>query len=148
MVKFMKSCFSVFLMILMTTIVSAQDNGIEKSGLYVMASDLGKAREFYEKLFQKPPYVTNARLVGFDIAGGLYAIFAAQSSDQVLVKGNSTIPYIRVTDAEPEFARVKLLGANMIDSKVLQEGPIKLFRFADPDGNVIEFFSLVVGVAK
>jgi predicted enzyme related to lactoylglutathione lyase len=131
---------------------SAQNNAIEKFGLYVIAADLNKSREFYEKVFQKPPYVMNDRLVGFDIAGGLYAIVAAQSADQKLVKGNNTVPYVRVKDAELEFARVKslvaTLGATMIDSKVVQEGPIKLFRFADPDGNVVEFFSLVAPPPK
>jgi len=28
------------------------------------------------------------------------------------------------------------------DARVIVEGPIKLFRFADPDGNVLELFSL------
>ena len=124
--------------------VGAQESGIEKFGLYVVAADLKRSSDFYAQLFQKAPYIRNERLVGFEIAGGLYAIFAAQAGDQKLVKGNNTIPYIRVKDVDREFERVKSLGATLIDSKVLREGPIKLFRFVDPDGNVIELFSLTV----
>jgi predicted enzyme related to lactoylglutathione lyase len=139
----LKSLIALLFLALSAASVSAQESGIEKFGLYVVATDLNKSSEFYAKLFQKPPYIQNDRLVGFEVAGGLYAIFAAQSADQKVVHGNSTVPYIRVKDADHLFERVKALGATLIDKKVLQEGPIKLFRFVDPDGNTIELFSLV-----
>jgi len=138
---------SRFLLIVTIGLISmsaqAQDSGVEKFGLYVVASDLDAARKFYERLFQKPPYVTNDKLVGFDVAGGLYAVFAAQAADRKIDKGNSAVPYLRVKDAEREFARLRLLDVTMLDKQVVQEGPLKLFRIADLDGNVIEFFSLV-----
>jgi len=140
---FMRAFIGLFLITMLAPSIAARESGIEKFGLYVVAADLQNWSEFYAKLFQKPPYVQNDRLVGFDVAGGLYAIFAANATDQKQIKGNNTIPYIRVKDADREFQRVKSLGATMIDNKVLQEGPIKLFRFVDPDGNVIELFSLV-----
>ncbi len=48
----------------------------------------------------------------------------------------------RVQSAEAEFARLKTLDVRMVDEQVVVEGPLKLFRFADPDGNVLELFSL------
>ena len=52
------------------------------------------------------------------------------------------MPYIRVQSADDEFERLKALDVQMLDDKVVVEGPLKLFRFADPDGNALELFSL------
>src|SRR5262245_3246128 len=95
---------------------NAQDSGVEKFGLYVVANDLDAARQFYERLFQKAPYVTNDKLIGFDVAGGLYAVFSKQASDLTIDRGNSAVPYLRVKDAEAEYSRVKKLGATMLDA--------------------------------
>jgi predicted enzyme related to lactoylglutathione lyase len=135
--------FLMFVALTMMANANAQETGIEKLGMYVIAADVNKSRQFYERLFQKPPYFVNDTFAGFDIAGGLYAVFAASAADRKIDKGNSAVPYIRVKDAELEFERIKSLNVTMLDSKVLHEGPVKLFRIADPDGNVVEFFSVV-----
>jgi len=132
----------VFLVGLFAMNARSDEMQVQKFGLYVVTSDLQASRQFYEKIFRKAPYVTNDRLVGFDIAGGLYAVFAAQAADRKIDKGNSAVPYLRVEDAEREFARLSSLNVTMLDKHVVQEGPIKLFRIADPDGNMVEFFSL------
>lgn len=122
--------------------VHAEGGVFERFGLYVSAGNLDRSSEFYGLVFGKAPYVKNDRLAGFDVAGGLFAVFASEANRRALVRGNNTIPYIRVKDANIEFERIKRLGAKMLDATVVKEGPIELFRFADPDGNVIEFFSL------
>lgn len=132
----------MILMSLHTVAAHAIENNVEKFGVYVVVSDIDRSREFYEKLFQKQPYVKNDRFVGFDVAGGLYAIFAEHAADGKLLRGNNAVPYIRVKDADREFERVAALTSQLIGKKVTQEGPIKFFRLTDPDGNVIEFFSL------
>ena len=122
--------------------VHAQEENIARFGLYVTVADLQKASAFYEQLFQKKPYVRNDALVGFDVAGGLYALYTEQGASGKRVRGDSVVPYLRVKDLEKEFERLKQLGVRLIDEQIVVEGPIKLFKFADPDGNVIEFFSL------
>jgi hypothetical protein len=44
--------------------------------------------------------------------------------------------------ADDEYERLKALDVQMLDDRVVVEGPLKLFRFADPDGNAPELFSL------
>jgi hypothetical protein len=44
--------------------------------------------------------------------------------------------------ADDEYERLHALDVQMLDDKVVVEGPLKLFRFADPDGNALELFSL------
>lgn len=62
--------------------------------------------------------------------------------DEHLARGRNVVPYIRVQNADAEFARLERLGVALLDQQVVVEGPIKLFRFTDPDGNVLEIFSL------
>jgi predicted enzyme related to lactoylglutathione lyase len=113
---------------------------VERFGVYVRVSNLDRSRVFYEGVFDKRPYVSNAMLVGFDVAGALLALYA--TSGEQGARGRNVIPYIRVQSADDEFVRLKALDVQMLDDKVVVEGPLKLFRFADPDGNALELFSL------
>jgi predicted enzyme related to lactoylglutathione lyase len=130
------------LFMLIAATAQAQDTSIERFGVYVVVADLEKSRTFYERLFRKPPYVKNEGLVGFDVAGGLFATFAERGLDRKLTRGDNAVPYLRVKDIDAEFKRVKEMGARVLDADIVREGPIRLFRFADPDGNVIEFFAV------
>ncbi|HEV2746089.1 MAG TPA: VOC family protein [Allosphingosinicella sp.] len=121
----------------------AQPAGIERFGLYVVAEDLDRASLFYERLFASKPQVRTAALVGFDVAGGLYAIVSRQAYAPAAIRGGNVVPYIKVRDIFAEFERVKRLApASLQSGRVVDEGAFKFFRFADPDGNVIEFFSI------
>ena len=114
---------------------------VERFGVYLRVASLEQSRPFYERVLDKQPYFANDRLVSFDLAGGMLALFADHGEKQV--KGRNAVPYIRVADANAEFERLQRLGIHLHDEQVLVEGPIKLFRFSDPDGNMLELFSLV-----
>jgi predicted enzyme related to lactoylglutathione lyase len=126
------------------TAARAESDPFLRLGLYVVSADLPRARAFYEKLFEKAPYIENERFLGFEVAGGLYGVFAEGAYEPELARGNNTVPYIRVADIEREFARVAELAPKMLHDAVLEEGPLRLFMFTDTDGNVVEFFSVVV----
>ena len=112
----------------------------QRFGLYIRVANLDRARAFYERVLGQQPYVANDRLVGFDVAGGLLALYA--KPEEEVTRGRNVVPYIRVRSAEVEFARLRQLDVQLLDEQVVVEGPLKLFRFADPDGNVLELFSL------
>lgn len=114
---------------------------VERFGVYLRVSELGRSRTFYERVLDRHPYVSNEQLVGFDVAGALLALYA--NSAEQGARGRNVVPYIRVQSTEAEFARLKALDVKMLDDRIVVEGPLKLFRFADPDGNVLELFSLV-----
>ena len=139
--------FQYLLSVLLLSVLGAgtqpKDVAIMRFGVYVVVSDLDRARTFYEQLFQKKPYVQNEQLVGFDVAGGLFAAFSEKTETRRTVRGDNIVPYIRVRDVAGEFERVRQLGVRLIDPSIVQDGPLRLFRFADPDGNVIEYFSVV-----
>lgn len=135
-------CFLILAASMLTAQLNAQETNIEKLGMYVVAADLNRSRQFYERLFEKAPYFANETFVGFDIAGGLYAVFSASAADRKIDKGNSAVPYIRVKDAKREFERIKSRNVTMLDDDVVRDGPVQLFRIADLDGNLVEFFSV------
>jgi catechol 2,3-dioxygenase-like lactoylglutathione lyase family enzyme len=123
-----------------TAPVMAEELRVERFGMYLRVTDLSRSRAFYERVLGKSPYVTNERLVGFDVSGGLLALF--HDGDAGLVRGRNAVPYLRVANADTEFSRLKELGVELHDDRVVVEGPLKLFRFVDPDGNLLEIFSV------
>ncbi len=56
-----------------------------------------------------------------------------------LVVGNNCIPNVHVRDIDAEYERMKPLASKITDG-VQNVGPFRLFMFADPDGNVLEFY--------
>lgn len=121
----------------------AEPPAIERSGLYVVATDLERATGFYEKLFGKAPAVRAPGLVGFDVAGGLYAVVAKDRFAKDATVGGNVVPYIRVADIDAWFAHVRaIVPGALVSPAVLREGPVSLFKFRDPDGNQVELFSV------
>ena len=127
-------------MTLTSSIAVADGLQVQRFGVYLRVGSLDRSRAFYERVLGKQPYVSNDRLVGFDVAGALLALYANPAEE--IARGRNVVPYIRVQSADAEFTRLKSLDVRLLDDSVVVEGPLKLFRFADPDGNVLELFSL------
>jgi catechol 2,3-dioxygenase-like lactoylglutathione lyase family enzyme len=125
-----------------TTVAADPALQAERFGVYLRVASLDRSRVFYERVLGKQPYVANDRLVGFDVAGALLALYANPKEE--VARGRNVVPYSRVKSADAELARLKELDVRLLDEQVVVEGPLRLFRFADPDGNVLELFSLQV----
>lgn len=116
---------------------------VDRFGVYVVAEDLERAAVFYGRLFGKQPQVRNEGMVGFDVAGGLYAIVSKKAYAPNSKRGDNVVPYIKVKDIFGLFQRAKEFApSNLRTEDVVGEGPFKFFRLADQDGNLIEFFSV------
>ena len=85
------------------------------------------------------------------IGNNIFVLYTSTTFNHPLNRGNGVTPYIRVTiieeEIEEEFERIKRISPASIDQAVVDqvivdEGGIKLFRFTDPSGNTIEFYSL------
>lgn len=123
--------------------VSAEPITAERFGLYVVTDDLSRSVAFYEGLFGKPQFRVPG-MVGFDVAGGLYAVVSRQTFALAVTRGDTTRPYIKAT-----FDHVKSAAPDSLESKSVQvEGALSFFRFRDPDRNVIEFFSVSAAPSK
>lgn len=149
--RFWSLCFALSLAVLATAAARAEESDprFERFGLYVVASDLERSSAFYEKLFDKKPDVKTDSLVGFVVANGFYAVISESAYTSGLKRGENVAPYLRVRDIDAEFARVKAFAPESIQGTgIVTEGTFRFFKFADPDGNIIEFFFLAAAPAE
>lgn len=120
----------------------AKDERFSKAGVYVVAHDVEKTSKFYESIFARAPTLKTPQFVGFDIAGGLFAVVSRQAFAPNSVRGDNAIPYIRAKDVVAEYERIKKIAPEaLLGRELVHDGPLILFKMADPDGNVVEFYS-------
>ena len=111
-------------------------------GMYVAAADLAVARTFYSGLFGVEPDAVTDTFVGFGLAGGRFGILKQTMYAVPLVRGNNVVVNLQVDDVDAEYERVKALGPSLLADAIQTVGPMRLFMFKDPDGNVVELFSM------
>src|SRR5687767_13911577 len=111
----------------------AQTPAVERMGVYVLAQDMDRAATFYEKLFGRPAQFRTPDLIGFDVAGGLYAVASRKTYAPDAVRGGNVAPYLKVADVDAWFARVRAMApASLVTPAVVREGPFSLIKFSDP----------------
>lgn len=115
--------------------------------VYVVVRDMNSAREFYGRLFDRPPLLVDERFSGFDLEGALFGLFAARFfSEPVdthgLVYGNNCVANIRVSDVATEWDRVRSLSPPHLTA-IQDTGEYRLFQVVDADGNRVEFYQAV-----
>ncbi|WP_299031694.1 VOC family protein [uncultured Sulfitobacter sp.] len=127
---------------------SAEPVSTDRFGLYVVVENMDRATLFYEQLFGDPE-IQLPSLVGFDVAGGFYAVVSREIYAADAIQGDTMRAYIKVSDIEDTFERVRAIAPNRLESAaVIVEGPFRFFRVSDPDDNVLEFFAIDAGVSQ
>jgi predicted enzyme related to lactoylglutathione lyase len=122
---------------------SADELGVERFGLYVAVDDVDRTAAFYERLFGEEPQVRRAGFVGFDLAGGLYAVVSKRHFQLAPTPGGATRPYLKVRDIDAAFRRAQALAPDALETRaVVGEGAFRFFRLKDPEGNVVELFAI------
>lgn len=130
-----------------TDMTTPQAAAVERLGLYVLSTDLARSETFYTGLFGAAPKVRTEVFLGYDLAGGLFAVVSKAAFAPEAKLGASTIPYLKVADLGAVHRHVEALAPDAILAPgVITEGPISLFKIADPDGNIVEYFALSVPV--
>ncbi|MEM9629915.1 MAG: hypothetical protein AAGA50_01225 [Pseudomonadota bacterium] len=136
----------VVLAMLGTTLAAkSQANGSSedhfKLGAYVSSDDLVRSQAFYQVVFARKPAVKLKDFIAFEIAGGWFAIVSRDRYAPDSVPGSGAVPYIQTDDlAEIQHRASVALGRPAPD--IIDEPGIRLLKFEDPDGQLIEFFSL------
>jgi hypothetical protein len=75
--------------------VNAEPIDTDRFGLYVVVDDLDRASAFYEQLFGVPE-IQMPSLVGFEVAGGLYAVVSRETYAADAIRGDTMRAYINV----------------------------------------------------
>lgn len=122
---------------------SAQTRSIaaERFGLYVVTDDLNRAARFYQRLFGKPQ-VRVPGMIGFDVAGGFYAVVDRKTFAPAAVRGDTTRGYIKVFNIQGAYKLAVAVASNSVENNIAKEGRFSFFRVRDPDGNLIEFYAV------
>jgi len=132
---------ALLIALLLSIATNAEDTKMQL-GMYVAVSDLGASKTFYSKLFSAEPYAETDTFVGFSLAGGRFGLLKEEMYSAPLVRGNNAVLNIMVDDIESEYVRVKSLNPSLIQDQIVSAPAMRLFMFKDPDGNVVEFFSM------
>lgn len=142
--KVLAHCFGFFTLVCSISVCPAVAEPVntDRFGLYVVVEDMDRATMFYEQLFGDPE-IKLPSLVGFDVAGGFYAIVSREMYAADAIPGDTMRAYIKVSDVKDTFERVRAIVPNRLESAaVVVEGPFRFFRVRDPDNNVLEFFAI------
>lgn len=125
------------------TVPKAVSTVPERLGVYVTSTNLERSRIFYETIFDAVPKVSTEYFIGFEVAGGLFAIVSKDQFAPNSTPGGNVVPYLRVPNAQTAYQHLKTVAPDTVaGSNLIHEGSLSLFKFVDPDGNVIEYFSL------
>ncbi len=97
--------------------------------------DLGAAKSWYEKAFEKPPYFDEPFYVGFNI-GGFELGLLPQESESTAIADN-IMSYWGVEDIQASYQHLLALGASSHEIPTNVGGPLMVASVRDPWGNVI-----------
>ena len=140
----MKKVLSLALSLFLTsaTVAAAQnDKEIIAMGAYVLTDDIGASEAFYRALFDRAPVIELSDFVAFDIEGGWFAIASRSKYAPDSKPGTGAVPYLQSRDLEALQDRAAEAGALVPD--IIEEPGIHLLMITDPNGQLIEFYSLV-----
>jgi len=116
---------------------------VDRFGVYVVVDQLDRSAAFYGRVFSVPPEVAMPALVGFNLGGAFFGLVAKDVYAPHVRRGDNTIPYIKLQNVEAFFEHVKQVAPeSLVSAQVSVEGVFRFFRLKDPDGNVLEFFSI------
>src|SRR5687767_13727906 len=88
----------------------AEAPAVQRMGAYVVSDDLDRAAGFYAALFGRQPQVRTPSVVGFDVAGGFYAVISKATYAPGATRGGNVAPYIKVTDIDAWFRHVEAVA--------------------------------------
>jgi predicted enzyme related to lactoylglutathione lyase len=116
---------------------------VERFGLYVVSDDIRRSTGFYERLFGDKPQVAMPGMTGFDAAGALFAVVDRARYAPNTTRGDSSVPCLKVADVDAFLAHVRKVAPESLETaEVQREGSFRFIKLRDPDGNLLEFFSV------
>ena len=126
------------------TVADEDPSDLIQMGAYVASDDMTRSETFYKTLFGRDPVVKLDNFIAFDVAGGIFAIARREVYAPDSVPGTGAVPYIHSTDLTAVQARIEKATGKDAPEIIVEPG-IQLLKVTDPDGQLIEFFSLTGG---
>ena len=117
--------------------------GIKFTDICFITNDVTRLRAFYEAVFGGGAEgdETHSTLE----ANGIYFVFLKQKNSDFYYEFtdgvSNTILSFNVDDADTEYQRLLMLGAQILNEPTTHPWGARSFQFKDPDGNILNFRS-------
>jgi hypothetical protein len=122
---------------------AGQPPEVERFGIYLVSDDVQRSSKFFAMLLAEEPQVRLPDFIGFDVAGGLLALVDRSRFAADAKRGDTAVPYIKVNDVQVLLAHVRKVAPQaLVTQEAIVEGSLSIIKIRDPDGNLLEFFSL------
>ena len=109
-------------------------------GAYVPTNDIEGSQAFYRILFDRAPVIALPDFTAFDIEGGWFAVVSREKYAPDAAPGTGAVPYLQ--SANLEALRARVAAAGFTAPEIIKEPGIAILKIPDPNGQLIEFFSL------
>jgi predicted enzyme related to lactoylglutathione lyase len=95
--------------------------------------NIERAKEWYTEVIGFPPYFDEPFYVGFNVGGFELGLDPDMNG---IKKGTSEVAYWGVKDIESAFAKIKTIGAEVVQDVTEVGSGIKVASVMDPCGNI------------
>ena len=123
------------------TLANEGSKDLAQMGAYVATDNMAKSEAFYKALLGLEPVIKLDNFIAFEVAGGLFAVAKRSVYAPSSSPGMGAVPYIHSTDLKKVQARIKKATGEDAPEIIAEPG-IQILKVVDPNGQLIEFFSL------
>jgi uncharacterized glyoxalase superfamily protein PhnB len=115
----------------------------------LITADVKRLVEFYEPVLQRKAQWSGPDYAEFATGAGTLAIFSANAQEKYIpgsadaAKNRSVIIEFKVVDVDAEHRRLQSLVKVWVKPPTTQPWGTRSIYFRDPDGNLVDFYSLV-----
>lgn len=115
----------------------------------LITADVNRLAGFYAQVLGIEPHRDSRDYVEFRTPGGVLAIFAADAQQKYIPgsaqagENHSLILEFEVGNVDAEYARLHGLVKTWIKGPTTQPWGTRSIYFRDPDGNLVDFFTVV-----
>lgn len=131
----------IFATLLAVAMPHEEANDLVQMGAYVATDDMAESEAFYTALFGDEPVIKLDNFIAFDVADGIFAIIKRDVYAPNASSGTGSVPYIHSTDLTAVQARVEAATGELAPEIIVEPG-IHILKLTDPNGQLVEFFSL------
>lgn len=115
----------------------------------LISKDTKTLTAFYEQILKTEPQFDSGNYVEFRAGAGVLAIFDAAAQEKYIPgsatgqENGSMVLEFRVNDVDAEYARLKGVVKTWVKGPTTQPWGTRSIYFRDPDGNLVDFFTVV-----
>jgi catechol 2,3-dioxygenase-like lactoylglutathione lyase family enzyme len=114
----------------------------------LISNDVKTLAAFYQQILRMEPQFDSGTYVEFRTGAGVLAIFDAAAQEKYIPgaatggANRSVVMEFRVDDLDAEYARLQGIVKTWVKGPTTQPWGTRSIYFRDPDGNLVDFFTV------